>query len=853
MSWLRGLFAGEDPPVSGISSGTDPSLFPSAAAPHGSGANGGRHQVGTIVEYNSASQGAWIPARVVGLNPDGSYDLDCKPAVPPEKIRAATGTFTSIPATTDALPSGPLPPARQEFELGALVEYFSESQGGWILAKVLAYDSVTGVYNLDCKPGVPPSKMRRAPPSSDGLGAATRPSPTPGTRLAPSAAPPERPTESGLSAALPQTPSMVDLPPSAVAPPAAHTPLKTAPAPAISASQGAPVQLVSVARRGDKWHFEVNEEAARVLEAYGKRPVAVCTVCGPYRTGKSYLLNLLLGRIQKGNSQFRVGSTSRACTEGLWMWGAGDSFGGDGSALIFMDCEGFGSTESDKTRDAKLMSLCMLLSSVFLLNTKGVLNEGLLNALSLVCHLAEHMEENGQEASKPALLWLLRDFVLQLEDDSGRPLSPDEYLERQLRQRPLAGADAERSRAAVEVREHLLRFFPQRHCATLVQPIIEESQLLRLAEVPYAELRGEFRAQFEAMQVQLLSMARMRPKTVGGQTLGGAALAALLRKLVEGLNSNQALNVRSAWDMVQHTALQSLCDELRSTVASQLQRIVQGAPLPIPGSPKLPVSDDTIAKVIGEARRSMEQEWNTRALGDTSIREEYWDDLRSTFAREEEALRAENGRLAEGLLREAGAEWEMWLMAEGEASIDDPRSETLANLLDRGLPAKPAARVAREALGAARMARIRWDGIVSGLRSEKQLLESELSSNKLNTAASNSVSDSTLEQIGEAGRLKGQVEALQRQAREAAETEKTLRQKAFDAQEELRKQKRAHSDALELCETRKLEVSALERKVHDLQQQQQDAAAGQPSANAASSTAPAGPADAAKPKCCVVM
>ena len=24
------------------------------------------------------------------------------------------------------------------------------------------------------------------------------------------------------------------------------------------------------------------------------------------------------------------------------------------------DCEGFGSTESDKTRDAKLMSLCML-------------------------------------------------------------------------------------------------------------------------------------------------------------------------------------------------------------------------------------------------------------------------------------------------------------------------------------------------------------------------------------------------------------------------------------------------------------------------------------------------------------
>eukprot|EP00971_Amphidinium_carterae_P101214 2002603-Amphidinium_carterae.1 len=34
----------------------------------------------------------------------------------------------------------------------------------------------------------------------------------------------------------------------------------------------------------------------------------------------------------------------------------------------------------DRTRDCKLMSLCMLLSSIFVLNTKGVLNEGLVSA-----------------------------------------------------------------------------------------------------------------------------------------------------------------------------------------------------------------------------------------------------------------------------------------------------------------------------------------------------------------------------------------------------------------------------------------------------------------------------------------
>eukprot|EP00438_Fugacium_kawagutii_P003489 Skav218370 [mRNA] locus=scaffold2066:201450:203850:+ [translate_table: standard] len=202
-------------------------------------------------------------------------------------------------------------------------------------------------------------------------------------------------------------------------------------------------------------------------------------------TGKSYLLNLLLGqlgeqeaenstkecalvhaRIQKGYKQFRlalsraalssVGSSTQACH-------CLSSFAGkiERSHFGFFevryrrlvdvgDCEGFGSTESDKTRDAKLMSLCMLLSSVFLLNTKasaGVLSEGLFNALSLVCSLATHVEQ-GQDASKPALLWLLRDFLLELVDEDGRRLTPDEYLESSLRKTPPEGADSKRSQAA---------------------------------------------------------------------------------------------------------------------------------------------------------------------------------------------------------------------------------------------------------------------------------------------------------------------------------------------------------------------------------------------------------------------
>ncbi|CAK9016742.1 Guanylate-binding protein 4 (GTP-binding protein 3) (GBP-3) (GTP-binding protein 4) (GBP-4) (Guanine nucleotide-binding protein 4) (Guanylate-binding protein 3) [Durusdinium trenchii] len=235
------------------------------------------------------------------------------------------------------------------------------------------------------------------------------------------------------------------------------------------------------------------------------------------------------------------------------------------------DCEGFGSTDSDKTRDAKLMSLCMLLSSVFLLNTKGVLSEGLFNALSLVCSLATYVEQ-GQDTSKPALLWLLRDFLLELVDEKGRRMTPDEYLESSLRKTPRDAVESQRSQAAREVRETLLQSFPDRRCVTLCQPVIDEEQLRQLSEVPFEHLRPEFRRGFQDLQTQLLRLAMSHPKTVQGEAICASAWAAMLRKLVAALNEGTALNVVNAWNQVQHSACNDLSAELQSRVLEEFQK-----------------------------------------------------------------------------------------------------------------------------------------------------------------------------------------------------------------------------------------------------------------------------------------
>mmetsp|Transcript_3676 Transcript_3676/g.9339 ORF Transcript_3676/g.9339 Transcript_3676/m.9339 type:complete len:787 (-) Transcript_3676:103-2463(-) len=760
----------------------------------------GPYKVGELVEYDSASQRAWIMAKVVAVRQDGFLDLDCKAGVPQNKVRRQGSVAQPY---NSGEPKG-------DFAPGTVVEYNSASQG-WILARVLSFDPGSGTYNLDCKQMVPASKIRmassHAPQTSAGAVAGVPP-PSGNLNSGSIQAPYAPPSRQELP-----PPSRLDLKQNPLA-------LPTGPAPG-GISQDAPMQLVGVAREGDKWKFKVNDDAAKILESYGQRRVSVATICGPYRTGKSYLLNLLLGRIQRGEKLFSVGNTTQACTQGLWMWGS--TAGPDGSTMLYLDCEGFGSTDSDRTRDCKLMSLCMLLSSIFVLNTKGVLNEGLFNALSLVCHLAEHMEEKGRQTSKPALIWCLRDFILNLEDESGQPISADEYLDKALQAKPLAGVDAERSRAAREVRESLIKFFDQRNCVTFVQPTIDEEKLRSLPTVPYTDLRADFRKQLETLQDKLGKDAAMRPKTVAGQVVGGAALAALLRKLVDALNSNQALNVMSAWEQVQHTTCGSLLEDLRKIGVERLQGFANGAPLPVPGSPSLPVSDDLLAKAFAAVHAELYEDWKSRAVGEESTRGEYWQELTDSLRGDEQAVERKNLKLAEDKLRDALAAWEAWLaQSDGEVSGSDPRADMLARTLEEGLPSQPVARVISEALNAAKSAKVKWEGRLSSIRAELEQKGSQATK----------VNDAQLDQTREMGQLQGQVSSLEEQVQQAQKREEQMRSRIPEIEEALRQEQQKTSNAEAEATKNAQTVEELQAQIRELESK---------------------PQESEKKRCCVVM
>ncbi|CAK6441317.1 unnamed protein product [Pipistrellus nathusii] len=282
----------------------------------------------------------------------------------------------------------------------------------------------------------------------------------------------------------------------------------------------------------------VNPEALKILSAI-TQPMVVVAIVGLYRTGKSYLMNKLAGQ-KKG---FSLGSTVQSHTKGIWMWCVPHPKKPN-YTLVLLDTEGLGDVEKgDNQNDSWIFALAILLSSTFVYNSMGTINQQAMDQLHYVTELTKKIraksspDANEDEDSAdfvsffPDFVWTLRDFSLDLEVD-GQPISADAYLQNSLKLKQGTSPKDEKFNLP---RLCIRKFFPKKKCFIFDQPT-HRKKLGQLETMHDDELDPEFVQQAADFCSYIFTNSKVKTLS-GGIQVNGPRLETLVMTYVDAISS----------------------------------------------------------------------------------------------------------------------------------------------------------------------------------------------------------------------------------------------------------------------------------------------------------------------------
>ncbi|XP_036613723.1 guanylate-binding protein 1-like isoform X2 [Trichosurus vulpecula] len=206
--------------------------------------------------------------------------------------------------------------------------------------------------------------------------------------------------------------------------------------------------------------------------------------------------------------------------------------------LILLDTEGLGDVEKgDNKNDTWIFALAVLLSSTFVYNSMGTINQQAMDQLHYVTELTdkiktksspstEQMNDSMEFASLfPDFVWTVRDFILELEID-GQPITSDQYLENALK---VKKGTSEEARLCIR------KFFENRKCFIFVPPA-HGKKLKQLEELHDDELDVDFVENTKNFCNYIFNDAKTKTLP-GGGIVNGPRLGNLVLNYVEAITS----------------------------------------------------------------------------------------------------------------------------------------------------------------------------------------------------------------------------------------------------------------------------------------------------------------------------
>ena len=335
--------------------------------------------------------------------------------------------------------------------------------------------------------------------------------------------------------------------------------------------------------------LKVVDDAVELLCTIEK-PLAVLSICGPYRSGKSYFLSRLLGN----PGAFRMGHGMRACTRGIWL--ATTVLECEQFAAIFLDTEGIDAIGASETMAMCFLSLTTLLSSYLIYNSKKVPHMVDLDKLrccsqlstSLLAQRGCSISSEAIQKFMPHFLWLLRDVSLSVTNRKGEPITPTEFLH--------TCVLATESGQPTDLGKYLFGFFPSLKCHTLPIPSVRPAVIRNIIQ-QQDKLRPAFNTAIEQLNQQILQQLVPKKARDGVTLLNGHTFAALAHEYVGAVNTPGAIpDLEQGWQAFIKLQLKEFSDSLVREYEKQMEISVKDN-LPMDDSSLMMVHEQKLMQV----------------------------------------------------------------------------------------------------------------------------------------------------------------------------------------------------------------------------------------------------------------
>ncbi|XP_076805798.1 atlastin-3-like [Clavelina lepadiformis] len=353
-----------------------------------------------------------------------------------------------------------------------------------------------------------------------------------------------------------------------------------------TASPGKAIQVLIPKEDGS---YDMNKVALKNLAEHPDvihNPVAVISIAGAMREGKSFMLSLLTLYLESNldccwldkpdtpipyNFKWKGGMHRE--TEGVWIWSKPylvQKKNGTKIALLLMDTQGC-FDKSGARNDSNIFTFSTLLSSVQIYNLNKQIKENHLQPLAVFIDYAKESMKTMQSIQCfQTLLFLIRDWKFEDDFSYGKE-GGDKYLEQEVFH--YKGNDPD----IIMVRDQIKKAFTSTNCILLPYPgkVIDKGKPKKPGtSIRVKDMDNEFREEIHHFFCFLIDDFTI-PLKVGQKDIVGEELLNFTSKLFDLLQTNDIENPASAMEGISMAKGQTLMQRILQEYDTTLEPVIK--------------------------------------------------------------------------------------------------------------------------------------------------------------------------------------------------------------------------------------------------------------------------------------